>query len=142
MPTPIIVHERIAEWVGLLRPRFADEPRIRWVESRSADDLVSAAHGSERSIVLINLAHRTYWGMENLNAFDQARYDALILVIDPQSVPAVPTLARELGATLVWSGVVVPPRVEALFRRWLDLIKSRSSSLHDRRTARTVSSLH
>ena len=43
-------------------------------------------------------------------------------MLDPQAVPEVPILARELGATLVWSGVVVPPRVEALIRRWLGVI--------------------
>ena len=119
---PIIIHERLAEWGGRLRSRWGDDPAVRWVESRSAADLVAAARGSMPAIVLINLAHRTYWGMEGLEALDAVPHNALILVLDPLSVPEVPTLARELGATLVWPGVVVPPQVEALFRRWLALI--------------------
>ena len=123
MATSIIVHERIAEWIGQLRPRFGSDPAIRWVESRSSADLVAAvgAAGSERSIVVINLASRVYWGMEGLDALNQAGRDPLILVLDPDEVPEVPTLARELGATLVLSGVAVPPRVEVLLRRWLRL---------------------
>ena len=126
MPTSIIVHERIAEWVGWLRPRFAASPGVQWVESRSSADLTAAVEERDRSIVLINLANRTYWGMEGLDALHQAHRDPLTLVLDPQSVPEVPWLARELGATLVWSGVVVPPQVEILVRRWVGLLESRS----------------
>ena len=124
MPTSIIVHERIANWTGKLRPRFAGDPQVRWVESRSGADLVAAvdAGGLERSIVLIDLAGRTLWGLEGLDALQQMTHTAWILILDPESIPEVPPLARELGATLVCSGVVVPPQVEKLFRRWLDLI--------------------
>ena len=127
MPTSIIVHERIAEWYPLLRPRLADVAGIRWVESRSADDLTGAVAGAEAAIVLINLAKRTQWGMEGLAALGETSADPLVLVLDPDRVPEVPDLARELGATLVWPGVVVPPRVATLLRRWLPLAAARRS---------------
>ena len=122
MPTSIIVHERIADWVGRLRPRFAADPTVRWVESRSTGDLVAAAAaaGPGRAIVVVNLAGgRTLWGLNGLEALDATALDPLVLVLDPDRVPEVPTLARELGATLVLSGVAVPPRVELILRRFL-----------------------
>lgn len=125
MPTSIIVHERVAEWVGHLRPRFESDSDLRWVESRSVGDLTSVARGPSDPIALINLAARPYWGLEGLDALIQTTPNALTLVIDPQSIPGLPIIARELGATLVWSGVVVPPRVETLFRRWLTLLEQR-----------------
>lgn len=124
MPIPIIAHERIATWTGKLRPRFAADRRVRWADSRSSGDLVAAAGGCEPAIVLIDLAARTLWGMESLEALSRTHHDALILVLDPDSVPEVPVLARELGATLVWSGVAIPPRIETLLRGWVDLIDS------------------
>lgn len=127
MPTSIIVHERIAEWYPLLRPRLADEAGVRWVESRSADDLTGAVAGADAAVVLINLAKRTQWGMQGLAALGETSADPLVLVLDPDRVPEVPVLARELGATLVWTGVVVPPRVETLLRRWLPLVAARRS---------------
>jgi len=84
-----------------------------------------AATQATKSIALIDLASRPYSALEGLDALNQVAPDALTLVLDPQSVPEVPVLARELGATLVWSGVVVPPRVETLFRRWLTLLEQR-----------------
>ena len=124
-PTAIIAHERIGAWTGRLRPRFAADPAVRWVESRSAADLAAAAAGDAVPIVLIDLASRPHWGLEGLDALHRAAPDALALVLDPGRVPEVPALARELGATLVWTGVVVPPRVESLFRRWLILVDRR-----------------
>ena len=127
MLTSIIVHERIADWYPRLRPRLAGEAAVRWVESRSTGDLTRAVLGGDGGrIVLLNLAGRTYWGMEGLETLSGVEHDALILVLDPDRVPEVPTLAREFGATLVWSGVVVPPRVETLLRRWLPLAAARS----------------
>ena len=130
MPTSIIVHERLAHWTGLIRPRFAAESTIRWVESRSTEDLASAAAGPFDPIALINLATRPYWGLEGLDALNQIAPNALTLVLDTDSVPDVPLIARELGATLVWSGVVVPPRVEALIRRWLTVLDQRRKQIH------------
>ena len=124
-PTAIIAHERLAEWTGRLRPRFQADPAVRWVESRSVADLVAVARGGGDPVVLINLANRPYWGLESLDALTQVVPDALTLVLDPDRFPGVAPLARELGATLVWSGVVVPPRVETLLRRWLALIQQR-----------------
>jgi hypothetical protein len=40
----------------------------------------------------------------------------------------VATIARELGATLVLPGLVVPPEVERLLQRWLPIAKGRSEA--------------
>ena len=122
VPTSIIVHERIAIWTEKLRPRFASDHRVRWVESRSRADLISAvaAVGLDRAIVLVDLGGRTLWGLEGLDALNEMSHNAWSLVLDPDLIPEVPVLARELGATLVLSGVTVPPRVETLLHRWLN----------------------
>ena len=125
-PTAIIAHERIGAWTGRLRPRFAADPAVRWVESRSAADLAEAARGAS-PIVLIDLAGRPHWGLDGLDALHRVAPDALTLGLDPNRVPEVPDLARELGATLVWPGVVGPPRVEELFRRWSALLDRRQT---------------
>jgi len=130
VPSSIIVHERLAHWTGLIRPRIAATSTIRWVESRSSADLASAAFGLSDPIALINLAARPYWGLEGLDALNQIAPNALTLVLDPDSVPDVPIIARELGATLVWSGVVVPPRVEALIRLWLTVLEQRRKQIY------------
>lgn len=135
--TPIIAHERIAEWTGRLRPRLAADPRCRWLETRSTADLVAAVRPGPSGgpwadpvvtlpVVLINLAARPHWGLESLLALRGAQPDALVLVLDPDRTPEVSTLARELGADLVCSGVAVPPRVEALLRVWVDRQQDRA----------------
>lgn len=128
-PIRIVVHERIATWTGQLRPRFPSDGQVQWVESRSEQDLVAAAAGPADSIVLIDLGGRTLWGMRGLDALNQVTHAALILVLNPDSIAEIPLLARELGATLVWSGVVVPPQVEALLHRWLRLIATRTRTI-------------
>ena len=129
LPTSIIVHERIATWTGKLRPRFVNDPQVHWVESRSNADLSAAvaAVGLDRAIVIVDLRGRTLWGLEGLDALNEVSHNVWSLVLDPESIPEVPVLARELGATLVLSGVVVPPRVEILLRRWLSLIPATTS---------------
>ena len=53
---------------------------------------------------------------------------ALSLVIDPVGYPGVAELGRELGATLMLSGVVVPPEVESILHRWLPIASHRMES--------------
>ncbi len=58
----------------------------------------------------------------------QAAPSGLSVVLDPSDQPEVALMARELGATLVLGGVVVPPTLEALLHRWIPLAIARSKS--------------
>lgn len=126
-PQSIIIHERLANWSRQICPRFRGWP-IRWSETRSTADLVRAASRSACPIFLIDLADRPGPGLEDLDAGLTAAPMALSLVFDPLSHDGISTTARELGATLVLPGVVVPPRVVALLQSWLPLARQRSES--------------
>jgi len=126
-PQSIIIHERLAYWSRQIRPRFRGSP-IRWSETRSTSELVRSASQSACPIFLIDLADRPAQGLEDLDAGLVAAPMALSLVFDPLSHDGIGTIARELGATLVLSGVVVPPRVVALLRRWLPVARQRSEA--------------
>ena len=126
-PQSIIIHERLAYWSRQIRPRFRGW-LIRWSETRSATELVRCASQSGCPIFLIDLADRPGQGLEDLDAGLIAAPMALSLVLDPLSHDGVCTTARELGATLIIPGVVVPPRVVALLQRWLPLARQRSES--------------
>ncbi len=54
--------------------------------------------------------------------------NALTLVLDPSDQHDVAEVARELGATLVLAGTVVPPEVERLLQRWLPIARARSDA--------------
>ncbi len=124
-PQAVIIHERQANWARQLRPRLPGAA-IDWTESRSTASLVESAGRSACPIVVLDLGDRPARGLEDLDAFHRAAPVALSLVLDPRSAAEIARLARELGATLVLSGVVVPPEVEALIRRWLPLARRRS----------------
>jgi hypothetical protein len=47
-------------------------------------------------------------------------------VLDSKGHPDVAGLARELGATLVLSGYVPPPRVADLLARWVPIARRRA----------------
>ncbi len=126
-PQPLIIHERLAYWAGRLRARLRGES-IRWVESRSAASLVDAAGRSACPILLVDLGDRPARNLADLDAALQVAPAALSLVLDPSDTPEVATIARELGATLVGSGPVVPPDVEAILRRWLPLARARAEA--------------
>ena len=49
------------------------------------------------------------------------------LVLDPKGRQDVGRLARELGATYVFSGAVSPPEVSRLLSRWVDLASNRAN---------------
>jgi hypothetical protein len=123
----IIIHERLANWSRQIRPRFRGWP-IRWSETRSTSELVRAASQSTAPIFVIDLADRPSQGLEDLDAGLVAAPMALSLILDPLSHDGLPTTARELGATLVLPGVVVPPEVVALLQRWLPIARQRSES--------------
>ncbi len=94
-------------------PRLAAWP-IRLVESRSLADLEGALAGTACPILLIDLGQRPRAGLEELERATRAAPSALILVLDPGAHEGVALLARELGATHVYSGVVTPPAVARL----------------------------
>jgi hypothetical protein len=121
----VVIHERLGSWARQLRPRLRAWP-IRWVESRSTADLVCAVSGMACPIVVIGLDHRPRGGLEDLDRALQAAPQALVLVLDPNAHAEVATLARELGATQVCSGVIIPPAVAGLLARWLPLARRRT----------------
>jgi hypothetical protein len=123
----VIIHERVANWSRQLRPRFPGWP-IRWSETRSEVALVRAAARSTCPIVVIELDRRNLQGLRDLHEALQVTPNALSMVLEPLNRPDVATIARELGATLVLPGVVVPPEVERLLLRWLPIAKGRSEA--------------
>ncbi len=123
----VIIHERVANWSRQLRPRFQGWP-IRWSETRSADSLVRAAAGSACPVLVIELDRQPVRGLRDLDEALQVAPNALSVVLDPLDRDEVATIARELGATLVLPGLVVPPEVERLLQRWLPIAKGRSEA--------------
>jgi hypothetical protein len=79
-------------------------------------------------IVIVELDERPARGLHDLQASLEVNPSALSLVIDPIGRTEVAQLSRELGATMVLSGVVVPPEVEAILHRWLPLANQRAAS--------------
>jgi hypothetical protein len=77
---------------------------------------------------MIDLDERPASGLNDLQAALEVNPSTLSLVIDPIGRAEVVQLGRELGATLVLSGVVVPPEVEVLFHRWLPIASHRVES--------------
>lgn len=124
---PLVLHERLGNWARQLRPRLSAWP-VRLVESRSASDLESALAGTACPIVILDLDLRPRAGLEDLDRAVRAAPLALLLVLDPQAHEGVAPLARELGATLVLSGVVTPPTLTALLARWIPLALRRTEA--------------
>jgi hypothetical protein len=123
----VITHERQGHWARQLWPRFP-AGSIRWSESRSTRSIVATARLSPCPILVVDLGNR--W-LEGLEALGEAMFEvpsALALVLCPRPDADVETVARELGATLVLSGVTVPPVVESLLRRWIPLATRRMES--------------
>ena len=123
----VVIHERLGVWARHLRPRLLAWP-VRWVETRSTADLEAALVGLACPIVLIDLGRRVRAGLEDLDRAAQATPNALCLVLDPAAHEGVATLARELGATHVFTGPVTPPEVARLLERWLPLAQRQSES--------------
>ncbi len=133
MGSPLVVtHERQGTWARHLRPRLAaagpGPGPIRWAETRSAADLARAVRGVPVPLVVIDVADRPRAMLEDLDLAAQAAPAGLFLVLDPRAHPGVEPLARELGATLVLSGVVPPPRVAEVLLRWLPLARLRAEA--------------
>jgi hypothetical protein len=122
---PLIIHERLGSWARHLRPRLAVWP-VRVIETRSTADLESALERAACPIVVIDLGRRPRAGLEELDRAVGKAPLALTLVLDPGAHEGVATLARELGATHVYSGVVTPPAVAGLLARWIPLAQRRT----------------
>jgi hypothetical protein len=128
MPAPsVIIHERVANWSRQLRPRFQGWP-IRWSETRSGAALARAAARSSCPVLVIDLDRRPVAGLLALDEALQVAPDALSMVLDPLDRSEIAATARELGATIVLPGLVVPPEVERLLRRWLPIAGRRSEA--------------
>ncbi len=129
--TTVVTHERRATWARHLRPRLAagaGPGPIRWIESRSGDDLERAVRGVSAPVVVLDVADRPRAMLEDLDRAARAAPAGLFLVLDPRAHPGVSALAFELGATLVMAGVVPPPRVAEMVLRWLPLSRRRAES--------------
>ena len=120
----IVLHERRGVWAGQLRPRLSS-CAVRWLESRSRADLIAGVGASSCPIVVLNLGSRLRANLEDLFQAARAAPNGLFLVLDAEARPGVTTLARELGATHIWSGVAPPPAVADWLRGWIDLAQRR-----------------
>lgn len=116
----VILHERLGNWVRQLRPRLYDQP-VRWFESRSSEDLEVLLNGLAFPLVLIDLRRHAAAGLKDLGLVSRRSPDARVLVLNPDAHLEVSDLARELGATHVFSGFVPPPVVADLLARWIAL---------------------
>lgn len=123
--TLLVIHERLGNWGRQIRPRAVRWP-ARVVETRSTADLEAALTRSACPILLIDLGDRVRAGLEDLHRAVRTAPNALALVLDPKGRPEVAALARELGATVVLSGITTPPSVVALLTRWLPLARRRA----------------
>ena len=122
----VVIHERLGTWARHLRPRFLAWP-IRWVETRSTADLEAALAGLACPVVLIDLAAASVPGLKTWIGRPGGAERA-VPGIDPEAHEGVATLARELGATHVFSGPVTPPEVARLLARWLPLAQRQAES--------------
>jgi DNA-binding response OmpR family regulator len=87
-------------------------------EARSADDVDRNLESSGQAIVLIDLATRAEAGVQALLRASEHHARPMILVLEPTCLSQNRLLTRELGATHVLSGVIVPPLVVAVLERW------------------------
>jgi hypothetical protein len=123
----VILHERLANWSRQLRPRLQGRG-VRWFETRSRADLDNALGGRSSPIAVVDLAGRTLDGLADLDRIRALAPGCLTLVLNPEARDDVAGLARELGATHVFSGSVPPPEVAKLLSRWIDLAEARAAS--------------
>ena len=84
--------------------------------------------GTACPIVVVDLGRHVRAGLEAVGRAIQIAPAALLLVLDPRAHENVPLLARELGATHVYSGTVTPPTVSQLLERWIPLAQHRTET--------------
>ncbi len=124
--TLVVTHERLGTWARQLRPRLASSGTVRWAETRSAADLDRAIRGVISPLVVIDIGDRPRAMLEDLETAVQAAPAGFFLVLDLMCHAGLPSLAKELGSTLVVSGWIQPPRIADILLRWLPLARSRS----------------
>ena len=127
MRVPVVLHERLGGWYRQLRPRLAGTS-VRWLESRSPADLEEILEGLAFPIVLIDLARQHKDGLTTLELVRDRAPGARTLILDPHVDVEIPGLARELGATHVFTGFAPPPSVADLIARWIDLARHQVES--------------
>ena len=115
---PVILHERLGNWIRQLRPRLYGQP-VRWFESRSTKELEVLLTGLAFPVVLIDLGRHPAVGLKDLSLASLRVSDARILALDPEGRAEVADTARELGATHVFSGFVAPPVIADLIAHWI-----------------------
>jgi hypothetical protein len=98
---------------------------IRLIETRSRADLEVILTGVACPVVLIDPGERVTGGLLDIDLVLTRAPDALILVNNPEAIPELASLARELGATHVLCGFVPPPDVAGLLLRWIVLSRRR-----------------
>jgi hypothetical protein len=118
----VILHGSLGHWISQLRPRLHDQP-ARWIETRSTADLEAALTNLAFPIVVVDLTRHASSFLRDLVLVSRLAPDARVLVLDPDAQPDVRQLARELGATHVFSGFVPPPEVAGFLARWIALAR-------------------
>ncbi len=122
---PVVIHEHQGFWGRQLRPRLASAP-VRVIETRSRAELRDGVRRSSCPVLLVVLDDRRAQQLADLASALEVAPKALALVIDPPGTPGLAALARELGATHVFPGPTVPPRVMELLERWIPLARRRA----------------
>ena len=120
----LAVHERIGTWGRQLRSRLLDRS-VLIVETRSVQDLERVLHGAASPVLLIDVGRNVRSALSDLVQALQAAPDALTLIVDPNSLEGVATVALELGATRVLSGPATPNEVMDVMTRWLSIAQER-----------------
>lgn len=134
MRVAVVLHERLGRWNRQLRPRLSDRP-VRWFETRSSRDLGEILGGLAYPIVLIDLARQPVDEIAALELVRTRVDGAFTLVLDPEARPDLRDLARELGATHVYSGFAPPPVVAGLISRWIAIAGHRTGAAGWSRTS-------
>lgn len=125
--SPLIIHERKGHWGRQLRPRVASWA-VRPIETRSAEDLRSAARFHPFPLAVFDLGERPLSMLSDLDVFLDAAPGSLTLALDPTNHSEVAEIAWERGATFVLSGFARPPVVVELLTHWLTLSRRRAES--------------
>ncbi len=120
----LTIHEMRGDWSRLLRSTAAIWG-VSLRETRSTEDLRESFSGQSVPIVTISLATRREQMLADLVMCRSSIPNALILVIEPSHQAEAVELIRELGATQVLSGAVLPPTVIDLLKDWVVLASQR-----------------
>ena len=124
MRTTLIIHERLARWARVFRPRI-DGWGARLIESRSLEDLAVVARIA-CPVVLIDHAANPRSAIESVLTVRNTAARALVLVCQGSPNADFATVAREAGATLILPATSPLPAVFDVVRCWLVLAGQRA----------------